>query len=379
MLGAAAEIGIGQQFLARRFLAHFPSRLEPGGRLIAAPFNQTFHCCRRSFKKTSGSVSTCPPSHPWSRPFSLLISTNATARILGRQLLTIRIAAIQQTAGIILLQAPHRFVKESDDVPGFAVDLFDLGGKSVPLAERPRDKQVEIRIDSVAGQAGDEVIEAVERLGVERATPRFLAVANPVRKGGRVHVVEPHGIDAELGHPRGDLVCVFLVRKIAGKTQVHPQKPNAIFPDVKVTIRPRRDPVATTDRFRPRAEVGNARFGVIPGQHEWKQTRRIGVLCGKPRHSDKQQRPSPKPAKHKQPSSNRSERRDSLVATAKTSRIRHATNSVRLPFPLGPLPFKFFNMVVPRTPKSPAASPSRGTGRRRTIHRRGSDRRPLPA
>ena len=88
--------------------------------------------------------------------------------------------------------------------------------------------QIQIRVDTVFLERGDQIIEAVERFGVERVESFVAAFENAVGEGLVVHVVEAHGVDAEACEARGELVGLLVRGEGRAEAEIYAEEADAL-------------------------------------------------------------------------------------------------------------------------------------------------------
>jgi len=151
------------------------------------------------------------------------------ARLAGVGRLGIGIDVGQQRAGVIALHADHLLV---DLVQALAVarQLFlpvaggEAVGKVLALPVIARDVQVEVAVDSVALERGDEVIQPVELPRIELVFLRRARLPDAARRGLIVEVMEADAVHPEAGQPRREPVGGRAIGKAAREGEVGGEK-----------------------------------------------------------------------------------------------------------------------------------------------------------
>ena len=104
----------------------------------------------------------------------------------------IRVHVLQQVFGVFLLKLDHTRVEVVDS---FIVRRKLIGVREpVPLLERARHVEIDIHVDPILVQAGNEIVELIELLGVDLCR-RLVNVLTP--DIARVHMVQADDANAE--------------------------------------------------------------------------------------------------------------------------------------------------------------------------------------
>ena len=85
--------------------------------------------------------------------------------------------------------------------------------------------------------------------------------------------MKPHAIDAELCHPRRDLVRIRMSREVRRKAHVHPEDPQPLFPRKKMPVFHAHEAIAPGRLVVQPTHVGDGRRGIIPRQLKRKHIR----------------------------------------------------------------------------------------------------------
>src|SRR5437868_12420528 len=126
-----------------------------------------------------------------------MISTKATAGSCAK---AIRVRRGEDLRCVFLVEIQSGGVKKAKDVLVFPAHLSDLRAEAVGGLEFARDQHVEICVDAVRGQLGDEVLQAVETLGGDlagRAGGVIYQNASLVPRG--FEMVQANRVEAEAG------------------------------------------------------------------------------------------------------------------------------------------------------------------------------------
>ena len=110
----------------------------------------------------------------------------------------------------------------------------------------------------------DEIIEAVERVGVPIPPITRFVIDQPKRPPRGIEEVKTHGVKAELGHPRGHLVGGLVVGKIGGSGNVRAEKPQPMIACVKVAVFDVHETEFSRRLIERAADIGGPRSGVVP-------------------------------------------------------------------------------------------------------------------
>ena len=136
----------------------------------------------------------------------------------------------EEVAGVVLLHGDHRGAVVVHALVVVGVALF-LGARTVGVGAG--DVQVQVGVDAVFLQLGDEEIEPVELAGVERAA---VLCEDAAGRAEHVHVVKAHAVDAKFRHACGDLRSHGFVWKICSEARVHTEDAQALFAGEKVAV-----------------------------------------------------------------------------------------------------------------------------------------------
>jgi len=83
--------------------------------------------------------------------------------------------------------------------------------------------------------------------------------------------MKPDAIDPESGHAASDFFRIGVGGKIGTKGGIDAEYPKAIFPLKEMSLPGNHEASAAGRLIEEIAYVGNARAGIVPGKHEWKQ------------------------------------------------------------------------------------------------------------
>ena len=175
----------------------------------------------------------------------------------------------EQVAGVVALEGDHRGAEIVHALVEVGVPFF-LRARAVGIGAR--DVQVQVGVDAVLLQFGDEKIEPVELPGVERAA---VLCEDAVGRAHHVHVVEAHAVDAKLRHARSDLRGHVLVGEIRGEAGVHAEDAQAFFSGEKMTILHAHEAVAARRLVVQPRDVCRRLARVVPRKLEGKQVRGV--------------------------------------------------------------------------------------------------------
>ena len=181
------------------------------------------------------------------------------------------VAVREQLARVLLLRLHVRRVEEADGVRDLPVELVHLGIHAVADAEAAADQQVQVGVDSLLLQPGDEVIQAIQRIGVPVPPVAGLVMDQPGRAPGGIEKMEPHGVQAELGHPRGHLAGRFVVREVGAGGEIRAEEPQAMLAGVQVAVLDVHETGLPRGLVQRAADIGGPRCGVIPRRREGHQ------------------------------------------------------------------------------------------------------------
>ena len=140
----------------------------------------------------------------------------------------IRIAVGEQLPGVLLLRLQMRLMEKSHGVGHLPIELVDPATHAVTDAKPTSDQQIQIRVNAVLAQLGDEVIQPVQRIGVPVVRVAGIVVDQPHRAPDRVEKMEPHHVEPELGHPGRDLVGRVMVGKTRARREITAKEPQPL-------------------------------------------------------------------------------------------------------------------------------------------------------
>jgi len=148
----------------------------------------------------------------------------------------------QQFAGVVLLHGDHLVV---DLVHAFAV-LGQLlapvaGGQTIgkirSLPIIARNMEIEIGINAARFELGNEIVQPVKLAGVKDIQLRLAILPDAAGRSVVVHVVKTNDIDAQAREPGGNFAGVLVAGEVAGKGEIHAQKPDSFAAAVhKMTV-----------------------------------------------------------------------------------------------------------------------------------------------
>ncbi len=119
---------------------------------------------------------------------------NGDSRLIAVFGLGVRVDVREQVVRIFLLQLDNALIVEREALDPIAIDLLGVVD-AIAFLVIAADVEVEIHVDPVLLQLGDQEVEPVELLRIEGAGIVFAAVGNA---GGRpfVYEVQPNDVDA---------------------------------------------------------------------------------------------------------------------------------------------------------------------------------------
>ena len=229
------QAGVDEHLRGQRFVARAPGlgKRRRAGISLAEPFVPLFP--EVAGKHVGQRIEAA--AHPGVDQAVLVVDLDQRHRgIFGIGEFRVGIQVREQLPRVTLLRLQVRGVEEADGVRGLPVELVHLGIHAVADAEAAADKQVQVGVDPMLLQPGDEVIEAIERIGVPVPAVARLVIDQPGRAPRGIEKMEPHRVQAELGHPRGHLVGRRVVRKVGGGGEIHAEEPQAMVAAVEVAV-----------------------------------------------------------------------------------------------------------------------------------------------
>ena len=177
----------------------------------------------------------------------------------------------EEVAGVGFLQRDHGGVVVVHAFVELGAAFFVRFGQ---VGVGAADVEVEVCVDAVFFERGDEVVELVELPGVEGAAVFF---KNAGRCAEHVHVVEADAINAELGEARGDFVGVLVLWEVRGEAHVHAEDAQALFAGKQVAVFDVHEAVAACGFVVQPGDVGDGGRGVVPRELKGKH---VGGRCG---------------------------------------------------------------------------------------------------